>query len=44
MFQRLEKFKKNAFASCCLFGKDNDSTISGYYLFKRTVKETLKGV
>ena len=29
MFQRLEKMKKNAFASCCLFGKDNDSTISG---------------
>merc|ERR1712055_1080986 len=25
MFQRLEKLKKNAFASCCLFGKDNDS-------------------
>merc|ERR1712029_248982 len=29
MFQRLEKLKKNAFASCCLFGQNNDSTISG---------------
>merc|ERR1712240_626886 len=34
MFQRLEKLKKNAFASCCLFGKDNDSTISGIWVFK----------
>ena len=29
MFQRLEKFKKNAFASCALFGENNNSTISG---------------
>jgi len=34
MFQRLEKMKKNAFASCCLFGKDNDSSISGIWVFK----------
>merc|ERR1719273_1403971 len=34
MFQRLEKLKKNAFASCCLFGKDNDSSISGVWVFK----------
>merc|ERR1712110_714208 len=26
--------KKNAFASCCLFGKDNDSSISGVWVFK----------
>merc|ERR1712179_483233 len=34
MFQRLEKLKKNAFASCCLFGKDNDSSISGIWVFE----------
>merc|ERR1712240_773084 len=34
MFHRLEKLKKNAFASCCLFGKDNDSSISGIWVFK----------
>jgi len=34
MFQRLEKFKKNAFASCCLFGKDNDSSISGVWIWR----------
>merc|ERR1711915_929395 len=34
MFQRLEKLKKNAFASCRLFGKDNDSSISGIWVFK----------
>merc|ERR1719193_3014741 len=34
MFQRLKKLKKNAFASCCLFGKDNDSSISGIWVFK----------
>merc|ERR1712156_1154317 len=34
MFQRLEKLKKNAFASCCLFGKDNDSSISGIWVFR----------
>merc|ERR1712106_881948 len=34
MFQRLEKLRKNAFASACLFGKDNDSSISGIWVFK----------
>merc|ERR1712203_943054 len=34
MFQRLEKLKKNAFASCCLFGENNDSTISGIWVFR----------
>merc|ERR1712145_11517 len=34
MFQRLEKLKKNAFASCCLFGKDNDSSVIGIWVFK----------
>jgi len=34
MFQRLEKLKKNAFASACLFGSDNDSSISGIWVFK----------
>ena len=33
MIQRLEKLKKNAFASCCLFGADNASAISGEYFF-----------
>merc|ERR1712131_103325 len=34
MFQRLEKLNKNAFASVCLFGQNNDSTISGIWVFK----------
>jgi len=34
MFQRLEKLKKNAFASCCLFGENNNSSISGIWVFK----------
>lgn len=34
MFQRIEKLKKNAFASVCLFGTDNDSTISGIWVFR----------
>merc|ERR1711862_560415 len=29
MFQRLDKLNKNAFASVCLFGQNNDSSISG---------------
>ena len=29
MFQRLEKLKKNAFASAMLFGENNNSSISG---------------
>lgn len=34
MYQRLDKMRKAAFASCCLFGKDNDSTISGIWVWK----------
>jgi len=34
MFQRLEKLKKNAFASCCLFGENNNSSISGIWVFR----------
>jgi len=34
MFQRLEKMKKNAFASCCLFGENNNSSISGVWIWK----------
>merc|ERR1739849_62712 len=33
MFQRLDKLNKNAFASMCLFGQNNDSTISGIWVF-----------
>ena len=33
MFQRLEKMKKNAFASAILFGENNNSSISGFYFF-----------
>merc|ERR1712226_1336763 len=34
MFQRLDKLNKNAFGSMCLFGENNDSTISGIRVFK----------
>ena len=34
MFQRLEKLKKNAFASVCLFGTDNNSSISGIWVWR----------
>merc|ERR1711910_114276 len=34
MFQRLEKFKKNAFASAILFGENNNSSISGIWVWK----------
>lgn len=34
MFQRLDKMRKHAFASVCLFGGDNDSTISGVWVWK----------
>lgn len=34
MFQRLEKLNKNAFASCCIFGEDNNNSISGVWVFK----------
>ncbi|NWS50158.1 EF1G factor, partial [Probosciger aterrimus] len=34
MFQRLDKLRKNAFASVILFGTNNDSSISGVWLFR----------
>ncbi|CAG9101260.1 unnamed protein product [Plutella xylostella] len=34
MFQRLDKMRKQAFASVCLFGGDNDSTISGVWVWR----------
>jgi len=34
MFQRLEKLKKNAFASAMLFGENNNSSISSIWIFK----------
>jgi len=34
MYQRLDKMRKNAFASVCLFGEDNNSTISGVWVWR----------
>ncbi|KAK6641979.1 hypothetical protein RUM44_013702 [Polyplax serrata] len=34
MYQRLDKMRKNAFASVCLFGTDNDNTISGIWVWR----------
>ncbi|XP_011505224.1 PREDICTED: elongation factor 1-gamma [Ceratosolen solmsi marchali] len=34
MFQRLDKMRKHAFASVCLFGTDNDSSISGVWVWQ----------
>jgi len=34
MFQRLEKMKKNAFASACLFGENNNSSISAIWVWR----------
>jgi len=34
MYQRLDKMRKAAFASVCLFGTDNDSTISGIWVWR----------
>jgi len=34
MYQRLDKMRKNAFASVCLFGEDNNSTISGLWVWR----------
>jgi len=34
MYQRLDKMRKNAFASMCLFGTDNDSSISGIWVWR----------
>jgi elongation factor 1-gamma len=34
MYQRLDKMRKNAFASACVFGEDNNSTISGLWVWR----------
>merc|ERR1712026_469674 len=34
MFQRLEKLRKNAFASMALFGENNNSSISGIWVWR----------
>jgi len=34
MLQRIEKLKKNAFASMCIFGESNNMAISGIWLFR----------
>jgi len=34
MYQRLDKMRKQAFASMCLFGEDNNSSISGVWVWR----------
>merc|ERR1711931_383933 len=34
MFQRVDKLRKNAFASVCVFGEDNKNNISGIWVWK----------
>jgi len=34
MYQRLDKLRKNCFSSGCLFGEDNNSTISGLWVWR----------
>lgn len=34
MFQRLDKMRKQCFASVCLYGEDNNSTISGIWVWR----------
>lgn len=34
MYQRLDKMRKQSFASMCLFGEDNNSTISGIWVWR----------
>ncbi|XP_044748072.1 elongation factor 1-gamma [Coccinella septempunctata] len=34
MFQRLDKMRKAAFSSMCLFGEDNNSSISGVWVWR----------
>lgn len=34
MFQRLDKMRKESFSSVCLFGEDNNSTISGVWVWR----------
>jgi len=33
-FQRLEKLRKNAFASMCVFGENNNNTIAGVWIWR----------
>ena len=33
-FQRLEKLRKNAFASMCVFGENNNNTIAGVWMWR----------
>jgi elongation factor 1-gamma len=34
MFQRIEKLRKNAFASMCVWGEDGNNTIAGVWFWK----------
>jgi elongation factor 1-gamma len=34
MFQRIEKLRKNAFASMCVFCENNNNTIAGVWFWK----------
>ena len=34
MFQRIEKLRKTAFGSICIFGEDNNGSISGIWIFR----------
>lgn len=34
MFQRLDKLRKNTFASVIIFGDDDNTTISGVWMFR----------
>jgi elongation factor 1-gamma len=34
MFQRLDRLRKYGFGNVLLFGKDNDSTISGVWIWR----------
>lgn len=34
MYQRLDTLRKGAFASACIFGEDNNNTISGIWIWR----------
>ncbi len=34
MYQRIEKLRKNAFASMCVWGEANNNTIAGIWFWK----------
>lgn len=36
MFQRIDKMRKNAFGSMCIFGEDNKSQLEGIWVWKGT--------